>query len=186
MSTTTIAIANRLSDWLTDTSGATGTQGDLIRESAQQQIQAASTVGSFGDQQGTVVDKTRPTLSLSFPDKPRSQVKEVTFTPLQEWEGYVIEVDGETFTARLLDLTNDSVQKEEEADFPVDELSEADQSLLQPGAIFRWSVGYRRTRGGTKERVSRIVLRRLPAWTERELRENRRKAKALAAALRGE
>ena len=86
---------------------------------------------------------------------------------------------------RLTDLTAGDEQ-EEEADFPITELSAADQSELRPGAIFRWAIGYRRTRSGNKERVSCIVFRRLPAWTERELQRHRQEAEALAAALQGE
>ncbi len=108
------------------------------------------------------------------------------FTPLQEWEGYVVEVNEMTFTARLVDLTAGQEQEEEEADIPIAELSDADRLMLQPGAIFCWTIGCRRTRAGTRERVSRIAFRRLPAWTERELQENRRQAETLAATLRGE
>lgn len=38
-----------------------------------------------------------------------------SFHLLQEWEGYVIEIEKDNFTARLLDLTAGSSVEEEEA-----------------------------------------------------------------------
>ncbi len=185
--------------WPESTSGSVGIHEELIHDIAQQRLsipgrqscldlnqdQAPSTVSSMEQQRATA---TRAVVNLDqmFPDKPRLRPSEATFTPLQEWEGYVVDVSEETFTARLIDLTSSDEQEEEEADFPVAELSDSDQQMLRPGAIFRWAIGYRRTRGGTKERISRIILRRLPAWTARELKENRRKAEELAAILQGE
>jgi hypothetical protein len=121
-----------------------------------------------------------------FPVMPKIQSRKTTFTPLQEWEGYVLEIGKETFTARLIDLTANAEQEEEEADFHILDLSDTDKKVLKPGAIFRWAIGYRRTNSGSKERVSSIVFRRLPAWTDREINENRTKAKLLAASLQGE
>jgi hypothetical protein len=92
---------------------------------------------------------------------------------LQEWEGFVVSVSKDTFTARLTDLTNPSSMDSEEADIPLNDLDDADQSRIAEGAIFRWVIGYRRSKGGTRERSSRIVLRHLPCWTKRELDKNR-------------
>jgi hypothetical protein len=121
-----------------------------------------------------------------IPKIPKMQPFRSTFTPLQEWDGYVIEIGGETFTARLIDITALSENEHEEADFPISELSDRDRQLLCVGAIFRWAIGYRKSNSGTKQRVSSIVFRRLPAWTSRELDENRKKAELLAASLQGE
>ena len=90
---------------------------------------------------------------------------------MQEWEGYVIEVSDTSFTAKLIDITAHEDVASEEADFPIDEISDADIPLLKPGGVFRWSIGYQRTRGGTKKRVSQIVFRRLPQWTKYNLVE---------------
>jgi hypothetical protein len=56
--------------------------------------------------------------------------------------------------------------------------------LMASGAVFYWSVGYRETLWGQRERVSAIRFRRLPAWTTSDLDEVRRKAKQLAALIR--
>jgi hypothetical protein len=121
-----------------------------------------------------------------FPPRVGPQPFRSTFTALQEWEGYVLWVSDETFSARLIDLTDRRKNEDEEADFPLTDLSDSQRRELRPGAIFRWAIGYRRTRSGTKERVSKIVFRRLPAWTERELESNRRKAEEWASRLAGE
>lgn len=90
-----------------------------------------------------------------------------SFVAEQEWEGYVTEISDEEFSAYLVDLTNAGI--EEEAVFSIDEVSDIHRSLLKEGAVFRWSIGYERGKGGTKKRASSIVFRRLPAWTKRDI-----------------
>ena len=93
--------------------------------------------------------------------------------PLQEWEGYVVSVGTDSFTARLLDLTAGSTHEEEEAEIPSEEVSEQDHCRIQTGAIFRWVIGYERSTSGVRKRVSVIVFRDLPAITERDLQDGR-------------
>ncbi len=92
----------------------------------------------------------------------------IAFVAIQEWEGYVVTIEKEVFTAHLVDKTRLSDRPEEVVEFPLSDIRNDDRELLVPGAIFRWSVGYQDSYG-TKERVSRIVFRRLPAWTKKEL-----------------
>jgi hypothetical protein len=93
----------------------------------------------------------------------------VTFHALQEWEGYVTEIGHKDFTANLLDLTAGETYAGEEAVIPLVEIWEADAAKMQVGSIFRWVIGYQRSVVGTKERVSRIVFRDLPAFTKNEI-----------------
>jgi hypothetical protein len=102
-----------------------------------------------------------------------------TFAALQEWEGYVISVSRSSFIASLVDLTNGGTRPSEEAEIPIDELSENDAAKLKPGQIFRWAIGYQRSPSGTKMRVSQIVFRELPQWTRRELRDAKERAAKL-------
>jgi len=92
---------------------------------------------------------------------------QTSFVAEQEWEGYVTQVTKEDFTAHLIDLSAPGI--EEEACFSIDEVSNIHKELLKEGAIFRWSIGYERVRGGTKRKVSSIIFRRLPAWTKKDL-----------------
>ncbi|OHV86218.1 hypothetical protein ORS3428_25115 [Mesorhizobium sp. ORS 3428] len=103
--------------------------------------------------------------------------------PLQEWEGYVVTISKETFTARLLDVTAGSEIEEEQVEFIKDDLSDTDLTLLHVGAVFRWVIGYHRDPGGSKRRVSQIVFRRLPAWTKMDLLSARQRALELKSAL---
>jgi hypothetical protein len=115
-----------------------------------------------------------PTLAR---DLPRERV-------LQEWEGQVQEVGENAFSARLVDLTRDSKEETEETDLPIEDLGEADRRLLVPGATFRWIIGYRWV-DGEKERFARVVIRRLPIWTEREIKSADQEAAELHNALFG-
>jgi len=112
----------------------------------------------------------------------RYRIPSEQFDVLQEWEGLVSEIVEETFVARLTDITNRD-SPEEEADFLIEELSRGDLKLLRPGAVFRWIIGYEMKQNGTKRRVSQIVFRRLPQWTEKEIAEADQEAEKLARSI---
>lgn len=112
----------------------------------------------------------RYTLVLDLPPRPR-RMPSATLHALQEWEGYVLHVGEEEFEARLIDLTAGAVYEGEEATIPRQELSDHDAKKLRVGAIFRWVIGYERTAGGSRRRVSQIVFRDLPAVTKTDLRD---------------
>jgi hypothetical protein len=107
-----------------------------------------------------------------------------TFSPIQEWEGYVRSVGKGHFVADLIDLTAGGTNVSQLAEIPLEELSESDAAKLIPGSIFRWAIGYQRTRTGTKVRTSQIVLRDLPRWTKRDLLEAKAEAEELAQFLK--
>lgn len=106
------------------------------------------------------------------------------FVALQEWEGHVVEVDKDNavFTAQITDMTNRKTSETEEAEFPISDLTDSDLELLQPGAIFRWSIGYQRDHG-TKRRISQIVFRRLPQWRASDLAAAALQAETLAGKI---
>jgi hypothetical protein len=118
---------------------------------------------------------------VRYPSPARELPREVV---LQEWEGHVQEVGEHVFSARLVDLTQDSKEETEETDLPIEDLGEADRRLLIPGATFRWIIGYRWA-NGEKERFTRVVIRRLPIWTEQEIKSADQEAAELHNALFG-
>jgi hypothetical protein len=118
---------------------------------------------------------------VRYPSPARELPREVV---LQEWEGQVQEVGEYVFSARLVDLTRDSREETDETDLPIEDLGEADRRLLIPGATFRWIIGYRWA-NGEKERFTRVVIRRLPIWTEREIESADQEAAELHNALFG-
>jgi hypothetical protein len=85
------------------------------------------------------------------------------------------------FLARLIDLTHTGV--DEEAEFPIDEISEEDKALITPGAIFYWDIGYHTSYSGQRTRKSLIRFRRLPAWTQKEIEAAQREAERIGKAF---
>ncbi len=116
----------------------------------------------------------------------RTPKRVATFFPIQEWDGYVLEVNSRSFRARLVDITNSESKGEEEAEIPLSELDEDSQNLLQEGRLFRWSIGYQKSPSGQKIRVSRIIVRRLPAWQSEDLKAAYSEAAEISQALKWE
>lgn len=94
---------------------------------------------------------------------PLVQESSYTFHLSQQWEGTVTELGEGEFTAELRDLT-DPTNYREEAAFGLDDVSPDDRSLLALGAVFRWSIGYRTSATGQRERVSQLRFVRIPCW----------------------
>lgn len=108
----------------------------------------------------------------------RSYVVHERFQTLQRWEGVVLNVLTDTFNARLVDRT-DPDRVDEEAEFFVADVAEADLPLLEEGAVFYWSIGYRNALDGQRQRVSEIRFRRLPAWSKKDIETAKQAAQRL-------
>ena len=106
-----------------------------------------------------------------------------TLCALQEWEGYVVDVHRDGFTARLTDLTAAASHEEEEAFIPMTEVADSDAELAVLGGVFRWVIGYKRSPSGTKKRVSQIVFRRLPAVTQDDIEKGEAWARKILQSL---
>lgn len=79
------------------------------------------------------------------------------FAPWQQWEGTVVGVGPDSFTAILKDRLNLEAP-EESVDIFLEDVSEADLKLVAPGALFYWSIGYEDTDRG-RENKSIIKFR---------------------------
>jgi hypothetical protein len=90
---------------------------------------------------------------------------------LQVWEGTVTNLANDEFTAIIRDKTEEG-NPDEEVVLSTDELAVEDLPLLRPGAIFYWSVRYEQERGLPRRRVSRIRFRRVPGWTNADIRQS--------------
>ena len=134
------------------------------------------------DDTGHTQAADRYDIVLDLPPRPR-QVPSATFHALQEWEGHVLDVGKEEFEARLIDLTAGGAYEGEEATIPRQDVSDHDAKKLRVGAIFRWVIGYERTAGGSRRRVSQIVFRDLPAVTESDLRTGQEWAANMSKSL---
>jgi hypothetical protein len=98
---------------------------------------------------------------------------------LQFWEGRVESVSADSLVATVYDRTTPS-NPPEEMEFDLEEFQLADQPLVEPGAVFYWSIGYRNYRRGNRHRYSEIRFRRLIQPEDPKLQE---KAASLAKLL---
>lgn len=136
------------------------------------------------DADTSAVVKGRSASNEEVPHIPVKRIlKRPALIPLQEWEGHVVSLSNEGFTARLVDITAEQQLATEEADFAIEEVSDSDLDLLREGALFRWAIGYETAPSGSKKRVSQLVFRRLPKWTEREIKQADRRAAELVKGI---
>jgi hypothetical protein len=102
---------------------------------------------------------------------------------LQKWEGYVTEVGRDTFWARLSMVVGEGV--DQDAEIYIEEVDLEDRALIQPGAVFYWTIGYLDRPSG-RQRSSVLRFRRLPVWTGRDLIKARSKALKFKQIFNGE
>ena len=100
------------------------------------------------------------------------------FILLQQWEGTVTDIRETEFTAELRDAT-DPTSPREEAVFDIEEISPGDLSLFVLGSVFRWSIGYRTSIEGQRERVSHFRFVRIPGWRKSAIADMEDQAAAL-------
>lgn len=137
---------------------------------------SAETLPAFVDRDGSTFAQI-----MNFPQL-EQPAPSTTLHPLQEWEGYVVNIGDTAFTARLVDLTAGGSHEDEEAIVPLTEISRYDRAKMRKGSYFRWVIGYEST-AGTRTRVSQIVFRDLPATTAADLRVGRDWAHKMMRAL---
>lgn len=126
---------------------------------------------------GSEIPTDRVVEPIWQPSRPRQE----QFVRLQEFEGFVEELRKDSFVARLVDKTEK--REDEQAEFSFEEISPSDRDLIQPGAIFYWTIGYLDRVSGQRTRASVIKFRRLPQWTPSELAEARGRASKMRARL---
>lgn len=109
---------------------------------------------------------------------PRRSALPYHFEMRQQWEGVVTRVAQDEFSVVLRDLTP-AKAADLEAVLPLEEVSDEDLPLLKEGAVLYWTIGYEHTLTGQRKRVSIIRLRRLPAWTRKDIGRVKEKAAEL-------
>jgi hypothetical protein len=111
--------------------------------------------------------------SRVFSDRPETTFgKQVYFARLEELEGTVLEVRDNLFLARLVDPTG--AQPDQEVELELAQITDADQPLVMPGAMFYWTIGYRTH--FRRDLVLALELRRLPPASQHERRSALREA----------
>lgn len=102
------------------------------------------------------------------------------FQAMQKWEGHVTQVGADTFTARIVRIVGEG--PDQEAEIYKEEVASDDHALIEPGAVFYWSIGYLDRPSG-RLRASIIRFRRLPVWSKHELENAEAKADNLKGLL---
>ncbi len=101
---------------------------------------------------------------------------------LQRWTGRVQRIENGMFVAELTDTMNPG-NPIEEVELDTSEVSAGDLPLLEEGAIFYWTIGYRDSAGGQRSRVSTLRFARLPVLTKSAVARAFAEADLVAASL---
>ena len=86
---------------------------------------------------------------------------------LKKYDGFVSSRSQQSFIARLYETLGDYPVME--AEFDLEELSEADRELVVEGAALVWTIGYHDD--GPRTRESLIYMRRRPGWDKKEIEQ---------------
>ena len=96
----------------------------------------------------------------------------------------MINVFKNSFTARLTPIGIVSEGPDQEAKISMNDLDDEEKTLVEPGAVFYWSIGYENRSSG-RRRSSLIRFRRLPAWSEHDLKVAEEEASKLKGLFDG-
>lgn len=107
--------------------------------------------------------------NLVFPDL--KQVYDISKSKsysqkVQSWQGVIIDLDDNGFTARLQDLTNGGT--DEIGEFGIDDITPDDIKFVKRGGVFYWSVGLFMI-NGQREKKSTIRFQRLILLDEEDI-----------------
>jgi len=112
--------------------------------------------------------------------------KEDYFKAIRNWEGVVESVDGTTFTATMRDMADSEDRGEEIFDFELEDVDLGDRDLLAPGAIFYFTLGYKIDSHQTRYKGTRMMFRRLPQWSNRDIERIDARTEHLLTQLRAQ
>lgn len=104
------------------------------------------------------------------------------FLVLSEWQGVVEEVNDSTFLGRLAPVEDGSLNlsRVEFTEFSFDDIADdSDRPLVEPGAVFYWTLGSSQNVAGTRTNVSLVRFRRIPPPSPYQRRRARREAEAI-------
>ena len=132
----------------------------------------------------SVVTSRRPQKSTGVASIHDEQTESVL---LAEWDGYVLSYNEHSFLASMKGVHGDGVLGEQEdAEIPIQDISESDLELLQPGAVFRLCVFRSISRTGQPRRFTEVVFRRVAAFRPKLLEAAKVRANLIVSKLRVE
>lgn len=104
-------------------------------------------------------------------------------TPLQVWEGVVKEVDRDAQTMQVVLTPRMFSDEPHTADIELQWVTEQDQDLVRPGAVFYLTL-FKRTSRGSISNSQELRFRRLPSWTKAQIGEIDKQADLLLSKMR--
>lgn len=119
---------------------------------------------SFSTEQGLNVRPRRRT------DQIKLQQDRERFEVLDNWEGVVTAVEGDSFFASMRRSNGKTERAEDEFEIDIDNVAMGDRDLVHVGAVFYLTVGIRRPRGEGPQKTTRVVFRRMPRWSSRDIK----------------
>lgn len=134
---------------------------------------------------GTTSDM-QPARVFSPPSRALPATASADSTPLQIWEGTVIEVDNNSRVMRVMRVSLDSKMgaiPRHVGEIDLEWVAEQDQDLVRPGAVFYLTL-FKRTKRGSVENAQELRFRRRPAWSAAQLRRVEQEAAMLLSKMK--
>lgn len=88
---------------------------------------------------------------------------------LKNWEGIVTSVEDGSFFAAMRDTESEGERAQDEFEVDIDNVAESDRELVREGSVFYLTVLTRSPKGETPQKSTRIVFRRMPRWSSRDI-----------------
>lgn len=104
-------------------------------------------------------------------------------SPIQIWEGRILEVDEENSMMKVLLSAKIGVMADHTADIELQWVAEQDRDLVIPGAVFYLSL-FKQLRRGSVQNSQELRFRRLPAWTSKQLADIKKSAALIRSKLK--
>jgi len=102
--------------------------------------------------------------------------------PLQIWEGTVVDVDHAARMMRVLLEAKIGEKSQHTGEIDLQWVSEQDQDLVCPGAVFYLTL-FKRTKRSGIENAQELRFRRRPSWSSAQLRQINEDAETLLAKM---
>jgi hypothetical protein len=104
-------------------------------------------------------------------------------TPIQIWEGTVLDVDRRAGVMQVLLEAKIGQMPRHTGEVEMEWVSEQDQDLVRPGAVFYLTL-FKRTRRGSIENSQELRFRRRPSWSTAQLKQIEDDAALLLSKMR--
>lgn len=103
--------------------------------------------------------------------------------PLQIWEGTVLQIDKDAGVMRVMLVATKGNVPRHTTDIDLEWVSEQDEDLVQPGAVFYLTL-FKRTKRGSIENSQELRFRRRPSWSKTQLVQVEKGASELLGKMR--